>query len=142
MSATSKNARAVISALRYRDCRAAIAWLCQVFGFEEQLVVPDESGGVAHAQLTFGAGMVMLGPVVETPFGRMMVQPDEVGLRETQAACLIVIDADVVYARAQQAGAKIEIDIKDEDYGGRSFTCRDPEGHLWNVGTYDPWATT
>jgi uncharacterized glyoxalase superfamily protein PhnB len=28
------------------------------------------------------------------------------------------------------------------DYGGRAFTCRDLEGHLWNIGTYDPWATT
>ncbi|HZF33304.1 MAG TPA: glyoxalase, partial [Candidatus Angelobacter sp.] len=28
----------------------------------------------------------------------------------------------------------------DEDYGGRGYSCRDPEGHLWNFGTYDPWA--
>ena len=41
--------------------------------------------------------------------------------------------------RAKAAGASFVIDIKDEDYGGRGFTCRDPEGHLWNVGTYDPW---
>jgi uncharacterized glyoxalase superfamily protein PhnB len=33
------------------------------------------------------------------------------------------------------------LDIKDEDYGGRGFSCRDLEGHLWNIGTYDPWAT-
>jgi len=24
-------------------------------------------------------------------------------------------------------------------FGGRGFTCRDPEGHLWTLGTYDPW---
>jgi uncharacterized glyoxalase superfamily protein PhnB len=30
-------------------------------------------------------------------------------------------------------------DIKDQDYGERGFSCRDPEGHLWNIGTYDPW---
>jgi hypothetical protein len=28
---------------------------------------------------------------------------------------------------------------RDEDYGGRVFSCRDPEGHLWNIGSYDPW---
>ena len=27
---------------------------------------------------------------------------------------------------------------RDEDYGGRVFSCRDPEGHLWNIGSYDP----
>jgi len=31
------------------------------------------------------------------------------------------------------------IPIKDEEYGGRSFSCRDLEGHLWTIGTYDPW---
>jgi uncharacterized glyoxalase superfamily protein PhnB len=20
------------------------------------------------------------------------------------------------------------------------YSCRDPDGHLWNFGTYDPWA--
>jgi hypothetical protein len=37
--------------------------------------------------------------------------------------------------------AEIVVEIKDEDYGGRGFTCRDIEGHLWNFCTYDPWDT-
>ena len=32
------------------------------------------------------------------------------------------------------------LDIRDMDYGGRALTCRDLEGHLWSIGTYDPWA--
>lgn len=36
--------------------------------------------------------------------------------------------------------AAIIRDIQDEDYGGRGYTCRDPEGHIWNFGSYDPWA--
>lgn len=140
MNATAKNTKAtIVPALRYRDCNAAVAWLCEVFGFEKQAVYPGEDGQIVHAQLSFGNGMIMLGPVADTPFGRMMKQPDEIGLCETQAPYLVVTDADAVYARAKQAGAKIELDIQDEDYGGRGFTCRDPEGHLWNVGTYDPW---
>jgi len=47
----------------------------------------------------------------------------------------------VLYQRAKAAGAEIVMDIKDEDYGGRGFWCRDPEGHLWSFGTYDPWET-
>ena len=42
-------------------------------------------------------------------------------------------------AAMARAGARIVIDIKDEDHGGRGYSCRDPEGHLWNFGTYDPW---
>jgi hypothetical protein len=31
----------------------------------------------------------------------------------------------------------IPVANRDEDYGGRVFSCRDPEGHLWNIGI--PW---
>jgi len=32
------------------------------------------------------------------------------------------------------------LDIVNQDYGGRGYTCRDLEGHVWSFGTYDPWA--
>jgi len=68
-----------------------------------------------------------------------MAQPDEVGGRETQSVYLVVPDADKVLARAVAEGAEVLLPIKDESYGGRGFTCRDIEGHIWSVGTYDPW---
>jgi uncharacterized glyoxalase superfamily protein PhnB len=40
---------------------AAVDWLCHVSGFERYLVAPDEGGTIAHAQPTFGNGMIMLG---------------------------------------------------------------------------------
>jgi len=129
----------VIPCLRYRDAPAAIEWLCRVFGFEKQLVVPNPDGTIAHAQLTFGNGMIMLGSVLESEFGRHMRQPDQIGGAETQSPYVIVSDTDAVYQRAKQAGAEIVLDIKDEDYGGRGFTCRDLEGRLWSFGSYDPW---
>ena len=136
----AKNTRAtVIPCLRYRDAPAAIEWLCRAFGFERQLVVPNRDGTIAHAQLSFGNGMIMLGSVLDSDFGRLMKQPDEVGGAETQTPYVIVSDADVLHARAKAAGAEMVLDIRDEVYGGRGFTCRDLEGHLWNFGTYDPW---
>jgi len=83
--------------------------------------------------------MIMVGSVLDTEFGRLMKQPDEIGGAETQCAYVIVNDADVIYERAKAAGVEILMDIKDEDYGGRGFSCRDLEGHIWNFGTYDPW---
>ena len=142
MSNTAKNTRAtVVPCMRYRDAPKAIAWLCSVFGFEQHLVVANDDGTIAHAQLSFGNGMIMLGSVlkIENDFGRLTKQPDEIAGMETQSPYLIVADADAVYQRAKAAGARIEIEIKDEDYGGRGFSCRDLEGHLWNIGTYDPW---
>jgi uncharacterized glyoxalase superfamily protein PhnB len=89
----------------------------------------------------FGNGMIMLGSAEggETEFGRLMRQPDESGGRVTQSIYVVVTDADAVYARARAAAAEILLDIKDQDYGGRDFSCRDLEGHVWTFGTYDPW---
>ena len=52
---------------------------------------------------------------------------------------IIVAEIDRHYAEAVAAGAAIVIAIKDEDYGGRGYSCRDPEGHIWNFVSYDPW---
>jgi uncharacterized glyoxalase superfamily protein PhnB len=140
MSSVPKSTTAtVIPCLKYRDAPAAIEWLCATFGFEKQLVVANDDGSVAHAQLSFGRGMVMLGSVSDSDFGRLMTLPDQTGGAATQSSYLVVNDADVIYQRVKAAGAAIVLDIKDEEYGGRGFTCRDPEGHLWSLGTYDPW---
>ncbi len=137
--APNRSASTLIPCLRYRDAPAAIEWLCKVFGFEKHLVVPDGHGGIAHAQLVLGGGMLMLGSVADTAYGHFMKQPDEIGGAETQSPYLVVPDADAVYARAKAAGARIALDIVDQDYGGRGFSCHDLEGRLWSVGTYDPW---
>ncbi|HUG59676.1 MAG TPA: VOC family protein [Candidimonas sp.] len=129
----------IIPCLRYRNASAAIAWLCSVFGFKQQAVYPNADGTIAHAQLVFGNGMIMLGSASASQWGKLIKQPDEIEGAETQSAYIIVADADVLYDRAKAAGAEILLDIKDEDYGGRGFTCRDLEGHIWNFGTYDPW---
>jgi len=31
--------------------------------------------------------------------------------------------------------------MRGQDYGGRDYTCRDLEGHVWTFGTYDPWVS-
>jgi uncharacterized glyoxalase superfamily protein PhnB len=140
MSSLAKSTQAnIVPCLRYRDAPRAIDWLCRVFGFEKRMATPEQDGIVHHAELSFGHGMVMVASVYDSPFGRYMKQPDEIGGAETQSVYVIVSDADAVYTAAKAAGAEILLDIRDEDYGGRGFTCRDPEGHIWTLGTYDPW---
>ena len=135
-----KTTATVIPTMRYHDAAAAIEWLCKAFGFDKHLVVPGENGTIAHAELSFGNGMIMLGSARDDEFGKLVKTPGDVGGVGTQSAYIIVADADVHYRRAVAAGAKILMDIKDQSYGGRGYTCRDPEGHVWNFGTFDPWA--
>jgi uncharacterized glyoxalase superfamily protein PhnB len=129
---------AMIPSLRYRDARGMIDWLCKAFGFEKN-TVHEENGVIVHAQLVYGAGMIMLGEVRDNDFGRYMAQPDEVAGRETQCAYVIVKDVKAHYEQARSAGAVIIDEYAEKEYGGAGYGCSDPEGHVWWFGSYDPW---
>jgi uncharacterized glyoxalase superfamily protein PhnB len=136
----SKTSATIIPALRYQDAPKAIDWLCDAFGFERHLVVPGENGAIAHAQLVFGNGMIMLGSAGDGHFDAYQKTPKDVGGIGTQSAYVVVPDADAHHARAVAAGAEVLLPLEDADYGGRGYTCRDPEGHIWSFGTFDPFA--
>ena len=34
---------------------------------------------------------------------------------------------------------QLVVPLQHPEYGGAFFACRDPEGHVWNIGSYDPW---
>jgi uncharacterized glyoxalase superfamily protein PhnB len=135
----AKIGSAVVPVMRYRNLPAAIDWLCSALGFEKHRVTVDSDGAILFAQLTFGGSLIMASPVGASAFDKLMKQPDEVGGAETQVCYFFVADAHAHCARAKAAGAEIIFDVEDRANGGRSYSCRDPEGHVWNFGTYNPW---
>lgn len=129
----------IIPGMRYRDAPAAIDWLCDVLGFERRLVVPNEDGTIAHAQLVLGNGMVMLGSAHDSEYDDI-VGPSSPDGKLTQSAYIVVEDVRGLYERVKAAGANIVMELEEQHYGGSLFSVRDPEGQLWNVGSYNPWA--
>ena len=83
--------------------------------------------------------MIMLGSARDDEFGKLQKPPADVGGVVTQSAYVIVADPDAHHARAVAAGARVVTALHDPDYGGRFYACLDPEGQLWNFGSYDPW---
>jgi uncharacterized glyoxalase superfamily protein PhnB len=131
----------IIPSLRYKDAHAAITWLEKAFGFVRHAVYDGPEGTVAHAELRFGTGMIMLGSSSNaSPHGHLYAIPSEIGGRVTSPLYLIAEECEAMYASAKAAGAEIVMELKTMDYGGQAFTVRDPEGYLWSVGQYDPWA--
>jgi uncharacterized glyoxalase superfamily protein PhnB len=115
--------------LRYRDAPAAIEFLKSAFGFQELTVHANEDGTIAHAELSYGPSIVMLGSDRE----------DSYGSRAGQGWMYIAIDdPDAHCERARAAGAEIVIELFDTDYGSRDYCARDPEGNTFNFGTYRP----
>lgn len=111
----------------YQDAPAAIAWLSRAFGFELMMRVEDGKGGIAHAEMAYQDGVIMLGSVNPT-----------MGPPTRQHTYVAIEDPDAHHDRAKAAGAKIVIELRDTDYGSRDYACEDPEGHRWYFGTYRP----
>ena len=116
--------------LRYADAHAAIAFLTDAFGFEKVAVYEGDGGRVDHAELRWpGGGGVMLGD--ERPDSSIAGLPPGSG-----SVYIVTSDPDGLYKRAVAAGATVTAELRDEDYGSRGFTVRDPEGVFWSFGTY------
>jgi uncharacterized glyoxalase superfamily protein PhnB len=134
------NGSGILASMRYNDAHAAIAWLENAFGFVRLAVYEGPDGTVAHAELRFGNGMIMLGSATNpSPYAQFYATPVEIDGRVTSPLYLIVEDCEPVWKSVQAAGAEVVMELKTMEYGGKAFTVRDPEGYLWSVGEYDPW---
>jgi uncharacterized glyoxalase superfamily protein PhnB len=131
--------------LRYRDPKVAIAWLGEAFGFETRCVAAGADGSFAYAHLACGDNLIMVTPAREALSDKPAVKlksvktPAKPSHSSSQACYLLVEDIDAHCRRAKEAGAEIVHAIAPYEHGGRRYACRDPEGHLWTFGTYDPW---
>lgn len=131
----------VIPSVLFRDANAGVQWLKDTFGFTEHAVYRNATGAVEHAELLLGNGMLMVGTAgLNTQSAAWMALPAECGGKNTGVTYLIVKDCTPVWQQALNAGAEIMLPLRVMDYGGQAFTIRDPEGHVWSVGEYDPWA--
>jgi uncharacterized glyoxalase superfamily protein PhnB len=119
----------IFPSLRYKDAPRAIEFLEQAFGFKRQMVVDGENGTIAHAELAYGDGMVMLGTD----------RDDSYGSHAGQGWMYVVVeDVDAHYAQAKAAGAEMVRELEDQEYGSRDYSARDFEGNVWSFGTYQP----
>ncbi|MBH0775971.1 VOC family protein [Nocardia bovistercoris] len=133
MTNNTAPAAAVWPCLALRDALGTADFLVKAFGFELTAVYAreDDPSIVEHGELRWPlGGGVMFGTAGkdETPFGR----------REPGGESIYVVceEPDALLERATAAGAELVRGIRDEDYGSRGFSARDPEGNIWSFGTY------
>lgn len=107
----------------------AIEFYKKAFGATQVMRLDMPDGKVGHAELRIGDSAIMLG----TPCDEMALRnPDEhtsVGLH------LYVNDVDAQFKQAIAAGATVVSEPKDQFYGDRSASVKDPFGHLWFLAT-------
>ena len=116
------------SAVSYRDPWAALDWLEKAFGFERSMVITDKDGRLAHSEMKFGDGYLMVG----SEWADFVASPASVGGKNTQSIHVQLQDGiDTHCERARAAGAAILMEPADQFYGDRTYRARDLEGHVW-----------
>lgn len=128
----------LVPTTRYADCDAALTFLKKVIGMEEKAIYRDDAGAIRHAELRMGDSFFMFGPEDQGPFSRYMTAPRDTGGRETTTMYVVVLDVETHNAKAMAAGADIIRPLAQADHGGLEYSLRDPEGHVWTIGLYDP----
>lgn len=121
----------LMSAICYRDPKAALKFLEAAFGFELLMLIEDGEGNLAHSEMSYGNGVVMVG----NEWSDDHASPASISGKNTQTVHIhIEDDIDAHCARARAAGFEILAEPETQFYGDRTYRCRDPEGHIWTVG--------
>jgi PhnB protein len=114
------------------DAARALEYYRKAFGAAERMRFAAPGGKIGHAEFMIGNSAIMLAD--EHP---------EMGYRGPRAIGgtpvsihLYVDNVDEVFPRAIAAGGTVLQPVKDQFYGDRSGTLRDPFGHVWNVATH------
>lgn len=124
----------------YRDPDRAVRWIETTFGFRRHRTKFKPDGSVGFAQLIHGANLLSVRSAdsserLKDRIDRLNGDNDA----ETEAAYVAVDDIDAHFAKMKEAGAEIVGEIETGDDGDRRYSCRDPEGRVWRIGTRDRW---
>ncbi len=124
----------VTSSLAYVDPLAAIEWLERAFGFEIAMLLTDEKGALAHAEMEFkGARIGVMGEWSSAALlGPAKVRSPKTAGAVTQFLWITVDDVKAHCVRARDGGAEIVQEPADQPYGARTYRALDCEGHVWN----------
>ncbi len=84
-------------------------WLTRAFGFVKRASYPGPEGTVAHAEMSFGSSVIMLGsPGPEKGWVSAKDLPPV-----NQTIYVVVDDPDAHYARGKATGAEIVIELEN-----------------------------
>jgi PhnB protein len=119
--------RTVTPYLVAEDGLALLEFAKQAFGAEETFRAVGSAGGV-HGEVRIGDSMLMMGGGI--PGREFRSTPN------THALHIYVEDADAVCEKALAAGATLIDELRDQEYGERSASVKDPAGNYWYIATH------
>jgi PhnB protein len=120
--------------LTVKDSAAALDFYQRAFGFEKKFAAQMPDGRVGHCEMAWNDSKIMFGP--EMGNGNPCKAPVTLGVTSPVSLYVYCDDVDALSARAQKAGAKLEMPPEDMFYGDRVSKLIDPDGHVWYFATH------
>ena len=111
---------------------AALDFYERAFGATVFVRMDGPGGKIGHAEFRIEGSPVMMGD--EFPEMGAISQETLGGVASSLMIYLENVDAR--FAQAIAAGGIVERPVKDQFYGDRSGTLRDPFGHRWTLATH------
>ncbi len=109
------------------DGPALLDFAKQAFDAQEVLRAVGSAGGL-HGEVRIGDSMLMMGGGI--PGQEFRATPN------VHALHIYVEDADAVYRKALAAGATSIDEPRDQEYGERSASVKDPAGNYWYIARH------
>ncbi len=110
----------------------AIDFYKKVFGAKELFRMCSPDGSIGHAEIQIGDSRIMLAD--EDP-SMNFFSPETLG-GSPSLLMIYTENADETFRRALEAGATETRPLKDQFYGDRSGSVKDPFGHKWTIATH------
>jgi PhnB protein len=110
----------------------ALEFYKKAFNATELYRLEGPGGTVGHAEFQIGNSRLM----IADEFPQMGARSPETLGGSATGLCLYVENVDALFKQAVAAGGKEERPVKDQFYGDRSGTLRDPFGHQWTLSTH------
>jgi len=126
-----KEFRTVTPYLAIKGVAQAIEWYKKVFGakeFESERQATSE-GQLIHARIKIGDSIIMMSDIFT---GNGVKDPLEPG-RSPVTLHVYSKDVDVMWKRAIEAGAKVDMPLDNMFWGERYGQLTDPFGHSWSL---------
>lgn len=110
----------------------AIEFYKAAFGAKELHRVPGPNGEIIHAELQIGDSKIFL----NDPMTKTQIPTPAPGASNPMYIHMYVPDADTLFKRAVDGGARVDMPIQDMFWGDRYGRVTDPFGQQWGIATH------
>lgn len=118
--------------LTIKNCAKAIEFYKKAFGAVETVRLDGSNNKIMHAEIKIGDSILMMSDESDEWMNK---GPEQLG-GSPISVVLYVENVDDVFNRAVKEGASVVREVRNEFYGDRMGTLKDPFGHTWSIGTH------